>query len=339
MTNLILFLSLAILISFLCSILEAVLLSTNLPYINSIEEQKPHGSKLLNKLKSEINRPIAAILTVNTIAHTVGAAGVGAESAKLFGESYMILVSGILTLLILYFSEIIPKTIGAIYWKKLAVPSAYVIKWLIYLTYPLTVIADVTTRFFSGKDQELITREELLANAQLSQDAGVINKSESDIIENILGLSESVIENILTPRSVVFALEKNQSLPEILEYRDSLKTFSRIPVYDHDIDHIVGIALSKEILFAGIDNKETKLMDVVKPVFEIEEEMPVSKALSLMISRREQLFIVKDNYGQTAGIVTMEDCLETLLGKEIVDELDQVEDLQLLAKKLLGKSS
>lgn len=332
MAKLILFLLIAILVSFLCSILEAVLLSTTLPYIKSIQGK---GSRLLKKLKEEINRPIAAILTVNTIAHTVGAAGVGAESAKVFGEQYMIVVSGVLTLAILYFSEIIPKTIGAIYWKQLAIPSAYIIKWLIWITLPLIWIADFTTRIFAGKKQETITREELLANALLSEDAGVIDETESDIIENTLSMPENTVENILTPRSVVFALEKNTSIANAIEFRDSLRTFSRIPVFEESIDRIVGMALSKEILLAGLGAIETTLEELIKPVYEIPEEMSVSGALSSMMSRNEQLFVVKDNFGQTAGVVTMEDCLETLLGAEIVDELDQVEDLQILAKRLL----
>lgn len=334
MAKLILFLLIAILVSFLCSILEAVLLSTTLPYINSI---KGKGSKLLKKLKEEINRPIAAILTINTIAHTVGAAGVGAESAKVFGEQYMIVVSGVLTLAILYFSEIIPKTIGAIYWKRLAVPSAYIIKWLIFLTYPLIYIADFTTRLFAGKKQETITREELLANALMSEDAGVIDETESDIIENTLTLSGNLVKEILTPRSVVFALERKMPIDKIIEFRDNLLSFSRIPVYDSNIDHIAGIAFSKEILLAACETDKKHLSQLIKPVHEINEEMTVSVALAEMMSRNEQLFVVKDNFGQTAGVVTMEDCLETLLGTEIVDELDQVEDLQNLAKRLLKK--
>ncbi len=337
MTKLFLFLALALMVSFMCSILEAVLLSINLPFIKSLESKNKKGSKILKKLKSEINKPIAAILTVNTIAHTVGAAGVGAESAKVFGENYMIVVSGILTLLILYLSEIIPKTIGTIYRKKLAVPAAYVIKWMIYLTYPLIIIADFTTRFFSGQNHNQITREELLANAHLSEDAGVIDENESDIIENTLNLSKSAVEEILTPRSVIFAFEKSIMIKEALESKDNLKAFSRIPIFENDIDHIIGFVLSKEILLAGLEESNQKIENLLKPIHDIQEDLPISQVLSLLISRKEHMFVVKDNYGQTSGLVTMEDCFETLLGEEIVDEFDKVEDLQLLAKKLLGK--
>lgn len=338
MIKLIIFLSLALLVSFLCSILEAVLLSTSLPYINSIQNTHKKASKLLKKLKTNIDKPIAAILTINTIAHTIGAAGVGAESAKLFGEQYMFLISSILTLLILYFSEIIPKTIGAVYWKRLSKPSAYIINILIYMTYPLTILAEYTTRIFSKNRTISISREELLANTLISEDSGEIDESESDIIENTLELSRSKVENILTPRSVVFALDKNSTAKDALTEIENLKTFSRIPVYDKDIDHIVGMALSKHILWQNIEDEAIDIGSLTKDVFSIHENIPVSKTLSLMLARKEQLFIVKDSYGQTVGVVTMEDCMETLLGKEIMDESDQVEDLQEWAKEMLKKN-
>jgi len=337
MGNLILFLTLALFVSFLCSILEAVLLSTTLPYISSIEDKNKKGGTLLKRLKTKIDRPIAAILTVNTVAHTIGAAGVGAESVKLFGEQYMFLISAILTLLILYFSEIIPKTIGATYWKKLAIPSAYIINGLIFLTYPLTLLAVFTTRIFANKEKITISREELLANALLSENAGEINENESDIIENTLALNESVVEDILTPRSVVFAFEKSTTIEQAIHYKNDLKTFSRIPIYNSDIDFIVGMVLSKDILLNSLDNKKETLINFSSSIYSINEDISVSKTLSLMLSKHEHLFVVKDKYGQTVGVVSMEDCLETLLGREIIDESDQVEDLQELAKRILKK--
>jgi CBS domain containing-hemolysin-like protein len=308
-----------------------------MPFISSIEQKNKKGSRLLKKLKTKINTPIAAILTVNTIAHTIGAAGVGAQSAKIFGQEYMFLISGILTLLILYFSEIIPKTIGAIYWKKLAISSAYLINGLIYITYPLTKLAEYTTRIFAGKEKNQITREELLANALLSEDAGEINESESDIIENTLGLSKNKVKDILTPRAVVFALNKDITVAQAIENLNDLKTFSRIPLYDENIDKITAKVLSKEILLNYIENSQVTLESFAKPIYSIHENIPVSKTLSLMLQRNEHLLVVNDSFGQTSGVVSMEDCLETILGKEIVDESDQVEDLQELAKKLLKK--
>lgn len=338
MGKLFIFLSLALVISFLCSILEAVLLSSSLPYISSLEHQKIKGAKLLIKLKTKIDRPIAAILTVNTIAHTIGAAGVGAESAKIFGEQYMFIISSILTLLILYFSEIIPKTIGAIYWKKLAIPSAHIINGLIYMTYPLTILAEQTTKLFAGKEGISVSREELLANTLLSETAGEINESESDIIENTLELSKSTVKDIMTPRSVMFSFEKNTSIEEAVKSIDNLKTFSRIPIYDGDIDHIAGKVLSKDILWKNMEDKDAKLEMLASKISSIDEGVSVSKTLSLMLSRKEHLFVVNDSFGQTAGVVSMEDCLETILGKEIVDESDRVEDLQELARKILKQN-
>lgn len=335
MTKLFLFLALALIVSFVCSILEAVLLSTTLPFISALEKNNKRGSALLKKLKTGIDRPIAAILTVNTIAHTIGAAGVGAESAKIFGNQYMFLISSILTLLILYFSEIIPKTIGAVYWKSLAKPSAYLINALIYATYPLTVLAEYTTRVFSKNKKISISREELLANALLSEDSGEINESESDIIENTLELSKSKVKDILTPRSVMFSFEKSTEVETAIQSIDNLKTFSRVPIYDLDIDHIVGMVMSKDILWEKAQDENPKLEKLALPIFSINENIPVSKTLSLMLSRKEHLFVVTDSFGQTAGVVSMEDCLETLLGKEIVDESDRVEDLQELARKIL----
>lgn len=338
MGNLIIYLFLALVISFLCSILEAVLLSVSLSYIDSLEKKNNENNSLLKKLKTNIDRPIAAILTVNTIAHTIGAAGVGAESAKVFGEQYMFIVSSILTLLILYFSEIISKTIGALYWRKLANPSARIINILIYLTYPLVVIAEFTTKLFSNGEKITISREELLANALLSEIAGEINESESDIIENTLDLSNTVAKDIFTPRSVMFALEKNMLVKEAISTIDQLRTFSRIPIYDLDIDHVVGKVLSKDILWNNINEENIPLHSFQKKISSVDENTPVSKILSKMIAEKEQLFVVTDSFGQTAGVISMEDCLETLLGKEIMDESDRVEDLQELAKKFLRKN-
>lgn len=337
MAKLFIFLALALVVSFVCSILEAVLLSTTLPFISSLKKSNRKSSTLLKKLKTNIDKPIAAILTVNTIAHTIGAAGVGAESAKIFGNQYMFIISSILTLLILYFSEIIPKTIGAIYWKSLAKPSSYVINILIYGTYPLVILAEYTTRFLSKDRKISISREELLANTLLSEVSGEINESESDIIENTLELSKSKIKDILTPRSVMFSFEKNTSVEQAIKSIDNLRTFSRVPIYDLDIDHITGKVLSKDILWKSAINENPTLEEISQPIFSINENIPVSKTLSLMLSRKEHLFVVTDSFGQTAGVVSMEDCLETLLGKEIVDESDRVEDLQELARKILKK--
>lgn len=339
MASLILFLLLAIVVSFLCSILEAVLLSTTIPYIDSLTSKNVNGGKLLKRLKENIDRPIAAILTINTIAHTVGAAGVGAQSAIVFGNEYMAITSAILTLLILYVSEIIPKTIGATYWKKLAVPSGFIINGLIIFTFPLTILAEWTTRIFSKNAKLIVSREELLANTLISEVSGEIDESESDIIENVLRLNKNRVREIMTPRSVVFALEESMLISDANNFRTELKTFSRIPLFKEAIDQITGMVLSKDILLNSQVNASKPMSTISNPVFSIHENVPVSKTLSLMLSRKEHLFVVHDSFGQTSGVVSMEDCLETLLGKEIVDESDQVTDMQQWAKEKLKKRS
>ncbi len=332
MTLLFIYLAIAIGISFLCSIVESVLLSLNMSHINVIKKENEKVGNLLEKLKKNINKSIASILILNTIAHTLGAAGIGAEASKLFGMEYMFYISAVLTLLILFFSEIIPKTIGAQYYKELAVSAAYVIKVFIFITYPLIVISLLITKLISRKGSSNgITREELLETALLVEDGGHIDEKESDVIENVLKLNKSKVSDILTPRSVVFALEKNMSLEDVLK-TDGIKKFSRIPVYDGSIDNIVGDVLSKEVFQKAIESKKGGIEDLIGPIFSIHENIPVSYALDMFIKRKEHMFLVTDSYGQTEGIVTLEDCIETLLGLEIMDESDTTEDMRKLAK-------
>lgn len=332
MTLLIVYGLLAIGISFLCSILESILLSSNLAYIQVLKKHKPSSGALLERLKKDINVSLSSILILNTIANTIGAAGVGAQAAKVFGMSSMFYVSAILTLLILFFSEIIPKTIGALYWKELAPTAAHFIRFFIFITYPLVIISIGVTKKISGKKKKsAITREELLETTLLGENVGIIDEQESDIIENTLRLNKSKVGDILTPRSVVFAFEKDTVIQDVVE-RLGIQKFSRIPVYDGSIDNIVGIVRSKQIFYSAISGNEKTLQEIMSPIFSINENIPVSYALDLFIKRREHLFVVTDSYGQTDGIVTLEDCVETLLGVEIMDEADTTEDMQRLAK-------
>lgn len=332
MTLLIIYAVLAVGISFLCSILESILLSLNLAYIQVIKEKRPKTGLLLEGLKKDINVSLSSILILNTIANTIGAAGVGAQAAKVFGMEYMFYVSAILTLLILFFSEIIPKTIGALYWKDLAPSAGRIIKLFIFITYPLVKISlFVTNKISSKKKRKPITREELIATTLLGEDVGVIDEQESDIIENTLMLNKSKIGDILTPRSVVFAFDKNTPIKDVIN-RPGVQKFSRIPIYEGSIDNIVGMVRSKQIFYSAIFEKESTLEELMTPIFSINENIPVSYALDMFIKRREHLFVVTDSYEQTEGIVTLEDCVETLLGVEIMDEVDTTEDMQRLAK-------
>ena len=334
MNLLIFYFSLAIGISFLCSILEAILLSITMSYISVLEKEKHKSGKLLRELKTDINRSIASILILNTIANTLGAAGVGAQASKIFGSEWLFLVSALLTLMILFFSEIIPKTIGALYWKELAPNAGYIIKTFIFITYPIIRVTELVTNMISRKkeDMHIISKEELLESTLLSEDEGVIDEQESDMIENVLLLDEKKTKDILTPRSVVYAVEKNMTIKEVLTHKN-LHNFSRIPVYDSNIDTVIGVVLTKHIFEKALENQDI-IMDTLKSnIFKINENISVSKILDLFIKRKEHIFLVNDGYGQTEGIVTLEDCIETILGIEIMDESDTTEDMQKLAKQ------
>jgi len=338
MTTLLIYLFLAVGVSFICSVLEAVLLSTTFSYIDTLVKNGTRGGKNLKKVKANVDTSIGSILTLNTIANTFGAAGVGAEASKLFGNDYITFVSMGLTLLILYVSEIIPKTIGATHWKTLAIPSSYIIRGLIVITYPLNFLATKITRLIS-KDgaKEDISRDEILTVISIGKEAGVISEKEAKIANNLFRLVNIKVKDVLTPRKVVFALEKNLTIEEVLnndKIVKGLKQFSRVPVYSRHKDYIEGIVFSQTIFEEnGEENGDKKLYEIASPVFEINENINLSKTLDLFIQRKEHLFIVKDGYSQTAGVVTLEDVIETLLGQEIMDEVDTIEDMQKYAKK------
>ena len=338
MTTLLLYLFLAVGVSFICSILEAVLLSTTFSYIDTLVKNGVRGGKNLKKIKTNMETSIGSILTLNTIANTFGAAGVGAEALHIFGEEYIMFFSMGLTLLILYVSEIVPKTLGARYWKVLAIPSSYIISVLIIITYPLNFLATKLTRLISKeKLRDEVSRDEILTVVSNGVDVGAISEKEAEIIKNILRLRNIKVKDVLTPRKVVFALEKDLTIKEVLENEENLKglkQFSRIPIYSKTMDYIDGIVFSQTIFEeTSEDNESKKLSDIAKPVYEINENINLSKTLDLFIQRKEHLFIVKDGYSQTSGVVTLEDVIETLLGEEIMDELDTIEDMQQYAKR------
>jgi CBS domain containing-hemolysin-like protein len=323
-------------ISFLCSILEAVLLSITPSHIKVVSRKNAKLGMLMQKQKENINISIGAILTLNTFAHTLGAAGVGTEAVKMFGDEYMFYVSAILTLLILIFSEIIPKTLGAYYWKNLSAVCTRLIRLLVFLTYPLVIVMNQITRFL-GEKKEKITKEEIAAVANIAGESGVLREKDTDVIENLLSLSELKVKDIHTPRSVMFALEKEVLLKSLKKEEDfdlkKLKEYSRIPVYNGDIDDIEGIFMAKEYFMEYITNELDNKADIIKPVYKVNENIPISKLLDLFLSRNEHMFIVVDNYEQTEGIVTLEDAIETLLGIEIVDESDTTVDKREEAKR------
>lgn len=324
----------AIGISFLCSILESVLLSVNMAYISVLEREGNKAAPLLRKHKENINVSIASILILNTIAHTLGAAAVGAQAKSMYGNDVVFYVSAILTFAILFFSEIIPKTIGAVYWKQLAPTSAYFIKFFIWLTYPIILMTlFLTNRISKDADSMSLSKEELLESTLFSEDEGVLKEQESDVIENILQLDRIKIEEILTPRTVVYALDGTRTLKDIIENEDAIYKFSRIPVYNDSIENITGLVMTKKIFKHAQKDDTQTLNDIQKNIFKISENIPVSKALDLFIKKKDHMFLVVDSYDQTEGIVTLEDCVETILGVEIVDESDSDADMREVAKQ------
>jgi len=331
---LILFFVLSVGVSFLCSVLESVLLSINMSYVAVLEKERPNVGKLLRHQKENINKSIASILILNTIANTLGAAAVGAQASEVFGNDAVVVVSVVLTFAILFLSEIIPKTIGAIHWKSLAPIASQFIRVFIWITYPiiLTTLA-VTNKISNGKDDaNSLTKEELLESMLQSEDDGVIDEKESDVIENILNLDNIKVGEVLTPRSVVFALEESMTLKEIIESQPAIFKFSRIPVFKESIEDVTGLVLTKKIFKYALEDDSITVGSIKKEMFSINENVPVSKALDLFISKKDHMFLVTDNYDQTEGIITLEDCVETVLGVEIMDESDTTEDMRELAK-------
>ncbi|MFT6311047.1 MAG: CBS domain containing-hemolysin-like protein [Porticoccus sp.] len=332
MTLLLIYLSIAIGVSFLCSVLEAVLLSITPSFVEQTSSQRPRAAKQLVKVKAQLDESLSSILILNTFAHTMGAAGVGSQAVQVFGAKWETLIAVLLTLVILYFSEIIPKTLGATFWRKLAIPSAFVISWLIKLVYPLVWIATRLTRLFSSKEGDEITREEIIALASLGHRDGNLFTQENEYLSNLLKLREIKTEQVLTPRSVVHMLNEDSTVTEALD-DDRTAQFTRMPVYGANIDDIVGIVNKRDLFQA--ERKGNGILTIgskVKPITRVSEKLPVQKLLDMFIKNREHLFLVEDEFGQTAGVVTLEDAIETLLGREIVDETDAVEDMQELAR-------
>lgn len=334
MTLILLYLFGALGVSFLCSVLEAVLLSTPVSFISMKESQGVKAAPLLMKYKTNIDRPVAAILTLNTVAHTIGAAGVGSESVKVFGEAYFGIISAILTLLILVLSEIIPKTIGASYWRTLAMPSAKIIKALIGIAYPLVWLSELLTRCVSPKIQPLtVSREEVAAMVSVGTDEGVIEDAENKVIQSFLKLSNVKAEDIMTPYVVVSSVSTGTTMKEFYDNK-ALAPFSRIPVFETGREFITGYVRRANVLEMLTQDKFTmQLKDIVRPILFFMEDAKVSDIWQRMLQEKEHISVITDEYGCMRGIVTMEDVIETMLGVEIMDECDTTENLQAMARK------
>lgn len=330
-----LYLILALAVSFLCSILEAVLLSTPMSYITLKESEGAKGALILKKQKQDVDRPLAAILSLNTIAHTIGAAGVGAQANKVFGEQYFGIVSAVLTILILVLSEIIPKTIGASYWRSLAMGSGKIIRILIIITYPLVWLSEMLTHLISSSKKEVtVSREEVSAMVDVGVEEGTFNNKESNIIRNLMKLENVRVRDVMTPRIVVSTAPENMTLQEFKDADPPLK-HSRIPVYSaNDKEYIVGYVL-RQTVFENLacDRFDMKLSEIMRPIEVFPYTMTLAKSWEKLLSSKEYIALIVDEYGGFEGIVTMEDIVETILGLEITDEKDSVADMQEYARE------
>ncbi len=349
MVALILFFLLSIGFSFLCSILEAVLLSITPSYVTQQANKGTQTGALLNEYKKDIDKPLSAILTLNTIAHTVGAIGVGAMAGDVFGKhhfnlgplsiSYETIIAVVMTLAILILSEIIPKTIGANNWKSLAPFTTRTLKILLWILAPLVWLTQLTTKFLKkDKSKSVLSRADFAAMAQAGATSGAIDQDESLIISNLLNFEKMSVRDIMTPRTVAFMVEENMTVDEYLKSNPA-KVYSRIPVYAKDKDKITGIVLKDDILSCVIENgKDQKIKDLMLEANSVNDNTPLPEVFKSLTRNKQHLSVVKDEYGSVVGLVTMEDVFETLLGQEIVDESDQVVDLQQYARQKYGDS-
>jgi len=334
MTLLILFLFLAIGVSFLCSILEAVLLSVSHSYITLLENEGHKDGALLRKLKDDIDKPLATILSLNTIAHTVGAAGVGAQAHVVFGSGSLTIVSAILTLLILFVSEIIPKTLGARYWRQLAPLSARVLKVLIVALYPLVWLSKKITGVMSSeKHDNVYSREEITAMAAQGARDGVLEEKEFHMFKNLIMFRNLKARDVMTPRTVVVSLGEASSIRDVVEIAEA-PNFSRIPVYRDEEEDITGFVMKNDMLIEAAEGRwDTSLRDIKRDVLIVPDQLLLKELFDKLMSRREHVAVLVDEYGGLSGIVTLEDIVETLLGLEIMDEVDAIEDMQEFARQ------
>lgn len=330
------YLMIAIGFSFLCSIAEAVLLSITPSYIAEREKDQTRSARRIIRLKENIDRPLSAILSLNTIAHTMGATGVGAQAAKMWEDRYLGVVSAVLTLLILVLSEIIPKTIGALHWRRLAGPTALFIDWLIIPMYPLVWLSEQMTKLLAGDGkQTLVTRAEIAAVAELGSKEGIFQQSESRILRNLLKLESVVVEDIMTPGTVVISYEESTVLADISDEVLKLPV-SRIPLFKERRDSIAGFVLRSELQTAIATGQDQQpLQAFAREILAVHEDDRVTAVFDRLLEARAHIAIVLDNFGGMEGLVTLEDVLETLLGLEIIDEHDQNADMREVARQRL----
>nr|WP_086938916.1 hemolysin family protein [Thaumasiovibrio occultus] len=321
----------AIGVSFLCSILEAVLLSISPSYIANLKKQEHPAAQKLDALKQDIDRPLASILTLNTIAHTVGAAGAGAQAAVVFGNEWLGIFSAVLTLAILLLSEIIPKTLGATYWRQLAPFAADALRWMTWALTPIVWASEQLTRRLSRAQEAPKLRDEISAMAMLAHESGELGDDESKILNNLLTFRDVKVTQIMTPRPVLFRVNAEMSINDfLLTHRDS--PFSRPLVYAEQSDNIIGFVHRLELFAANHQGQGNRhLGEVMRAIPVVHNHVSVPYVFEQLIKQRSQLALVVDEYGTVQGIVTVEDVFESLVGEEIIDEADTTSDMQELA--------
>ena len=331
---LILYLCVAIGFSFYCSIAEAVLLSITPSFIVTLGKKKPKDAARLKSLKANIDRPLAAILSLNTIAHTIGAAGVGAEAAKIYeGGNALAIVSAVMTLLILVFSEIIPKTLGALYWRSLGSFVSRTVMLLIWLLFPLVWLSEQLTKVLSGgKGHHVLTRDEFGAMADIGAEQGVLEEGELRVFKSLMRFPQITVADIMTPRVVVLAFPEDKTVGELLEEHPEMRV-SRIPIFEGKLDQASGFVMRKDLLLAAARGEHDQpLAQLRRDMLTISSTASAKAAFDKLLGDRQHIALVTDQYGSAVGIVTLEDVIETLLGLEIVDEMDEDVDMQKVAR-------
>jgi CBS domain containing-hemolysin-like protein len=335
----VMFALIALLFSSLCSVAEAVLLSISPSYVANLEKDGKSSAAKVKSVKSNVDRSLAAILTLNTIAHTIGSGGAGAYAAKYWGDSAVGIAMIVLTLLILFVSEIIPKTIGALYWRGLAPISASFIQFLNFVLYPFIFVSELITKWLAGgHSHHGFNREEFTALAGIGAASGHLDEKESQILQNLFRFPDLCVEDIMTPSTVVFALQENMTAREVLQAHEKLH-FSRIPIFSDRRDNITGFILKNELLMDDIRNDgKTQLKDFPKRQLRaVLDKTRLSIVLEKLLDNREHILLVVDDHGGLEGVVTLEDVVETLIGIEIVDEVDKHVDMRKVAREKWGQ--
>lgn len=333
LTVFILAVSCALLVSTACSLFEAILLSLSAPQVELMTESHPRQAEGMKRFKENIEQPITAILTLNTLAHTIGASVAGAAVVALFGQNALVWFSLAFTLAVLLFTEILPKTIGVTFARQLGPYIVLPLRVMILVLKPLIWLAQLITHLVPNSHKpHQISAEELKIIASLSRKSGEIEADQEKVIANILQLGEKTVRQVMTPRTVTFSASQALTIKEAARMEDKWRMHSRVPVYDGEADNVVGVVLSQDVLMAAaIGQDEIKLVQIMRPVHFVPETAPLDRIFIDFFERHQHLFVVVDEYGSVTGVISMEDILEEIIGREIVDESDKARNMRELA--------